>query len=79
MLLAIRNYMQHNRVVSVEQLSREFRIAAEALEPIMAIWINKALIRKLSQKEGCGTSCRGCQPTPIAYYEWIPADATRGC
>lgn len=78
MLLAIRNYMQHHRVASTEQLSREFQIAAEALEPIMAIWINKALIRKLNQKESCGTSCRSCQPKPIVYYEWLPAEAPRG-
>lgn len=69
MLLALRDYIYHHKVVSLEQLTREFHIAPEALMPILDIWIQKAAIRRVADKEGCGTSCKSCQPKNVAYYE----------
>ena len=71
MLLELRNYIQRHHIVSNEQLSREFRIAAEALAPMLDIWINKGLIRKANPKENCGSSCKSCHTTRIDYYELI--------
>ncbi|MCX7091204.1 MAG: FeoC-like transcriptional regulator [Legionellales bacterium] len=70
MLSAIRNFIQIHRVVSVEQLSREFCIATEALGPMLEIWVNKGYIRKSNQKENCGTGCRSCYVQRVVYYEW---------
>jgi hypothetical protein len=69
-LSAIRNFIQIHRVVSVEQLSREFCIAIEALGPMLEIWVNKGYIRKSNQKENCGTGCRSCYVQRVVYYEW---------
>lgn len=70
MLSVIRNFIQMHRVVSVEQLSREFCIAIEALGPMLEIWVNKGYIRKRNQKENCGTDCRSCYVQRVVYYEW---------
>lgn len=70
MLLAIRDFIQLHRVASMEQLSREFRIAAEALGPILEVWVRKGLIRKTNPKENCGSSCRSCVTGRAQYYEW---------
>ncbi len=70
MLLALRDFIKRHQVVSTEQLGREFRIALDALEPILAIWIHKGSIRQAQDKKGCGTSCRSCRVQPIVYYEW---------
>ncbi|MBP6917647.1 MAG: hypothetical protein KBB94_01880 [Legionellaceae bacterium] len=70
MLLAIRNFIQAHRVVSSEQLSREFRVAEDALSPMLEIWINKGEVRKANSKS-CGSSCQSCHAKQINYYEWI--------
>jgi len=69
-LLALRDFIQHHQVVSLEQLTREFRIAPEALVPILSIWMNKSVIRRAIDKEGCGTTCQSCRPKQLTYYEW---------
>ena len=47
MLIALRDYIKHYKLVSSEQLTREFKIAMEALEPILDIWITKKIISKI--------------------------------
>lgn len=69
MLLAIRDFIQAHIVVSSEQLCREFRLATDALEPMLEIWINKGILRKMSAKN-CGGGCRTCHASAILYYEW---------
>lgn len=71
MLVAIREFIKRYRVVSTEQLTREFRLAQDALMPMLTIWVNKGLIRKLSAETNCG-ACRSCLPkrTTSEYYEW---------
>ncbi len=70
MLSAIRSFIQDHRMVSIEQLSREFCVAADALGPMLEIWINKGCIRKANQKKNCGSSCNACHVQRITYYEW---------
>lgn len=71
MLLAIRKFIRTHRVVSSEQLSREFRVALEALSPMLEIWISKGVIR-VAQTKSCGSKCRlSCHSQKINYYEWV--------
>jgi hypothetical protein len=79
-LLALRDFIQQHRMVSAELLSREFRIAPEALAPMMAVWINKGLVRRQDDPAGCGTSCRSCAEKNIVYYAWVdlPCSAAQG-
>lgn len=72
MLLALREFVQRHHVVSAEQLAREFKIAVEALEPMLNIWINKGLLKKTNKGDNCGSGCNSCKPKArqLNYYEW---------
>lgn len=70
MLSLIRNYIQVQHVVSMEQLSREFAIAVEALEPILEFWAKRGVIRQAKQEKNCGSGCHTCHLKQIIYYEW---------
>lgn len=71
MLLALRDFIQRHQVVSAEQLTREFRIAFEALEPMLGIWINKGLIKPTNNDKNCGSGCQSCKPRrQLNYYVW---------
>lgn len=71
MLLAIREFIQTHRVVSSEQLSREFRIAIEALVPMLEVWISKGVIRS-AQTINCGSKCQlSCRSQKSNAYEWV--------
>ncbi|MGV3740582.1 MAG: FeoC-like transcriptional regulator [Gammaproteobacteria bacterium] len=71
MLLAVRNFIQEQGVVSSEQLSREFCIALDALKPMLEICIHKGFIRSVNSKKACGSPCQSCPTQRIDYYEWI--------
>lgn len=71
MLLAVRDFIRLHGRANNEQLSREFRIAKDALEPILEICVSKGLIRVLNPKRSCGRSCRSCLDQAINEYEWI--------
>ncbi|MCR9192635.1 MAG: FeoC-like transcriptional regulator [Gammaproteobacteria bacterium] len=71
MLLALRDFIQAQQRVSMEQLSREFRVAEEALEPMVALWIKKGRVRQSNHADDCAIACRGCQPRRLVYYEWL--------
>ncbi|HVT62316.1 MAG TPA: FeoC-like transcriptional regulator [Legionellaceae bacterium] len=74
MLLALRDYIKRYQMVSTEQLVREFHMAAEALEPMLEIWIQKGKIQLCTDKKRCGTSCQSCQPQ--VYYEWCDSSSS---
>ena len=71
MLLAIRDFIQAQGTVSNEQLSREFRIATEALQPMLAFCVAKGLIRLLNPRKSCGSACQSCPSLRIDYYESV--------
>ena len=70
MLLLIRNYIRRERVVSTQQLSREFQLDLAALQPMLDIWITKGIISKCAQSASCKSSCFKCQ-TPPEYYQYL--------
>lgn len=68
MLLALRDYIKKQGVVSASQLARAFGLDEEALEPMIAIWINKGCVKRHS-KLNCGAACARCQKPPV-YYQY---------
>jgi hypothetical protein len=71
MLLQIRDYMRREKVVSTQQLSREFLIDSSALKPMLDLWVNKGLILKLQEKAKCQSSCFKCPSKVPEYYQYI--------
>lgn len=71
MLLQIRDFIQREKVVSTQQLAREFRIDEQALEPMLAIWIRRGVIRECEGKPTCKSSCFRCGTKAPVYYQFI--------
>lgn len=75
MLLQIRNYIRTQKIVSTQQLTREFRLDISALQPMLALWEQKGVIQKCTQSAGCASSCFKCR-TPPEYYQLTPGNVS---
>ncbi|MDF1757957.1 MAG: FeoC-like transcriptional regulator [Legionellaceae bacterium] len=71
MLLQLRDYIQKSKLVSLEQLAREFKSDSLAIQPMLEIWINKGLVEKQETPLSCGSSCSGCNIKTPVYYHWV--------
>jgi len=68
MLLQIRDYIKRERVVSTQQLTREFRLDLSALQPMLEIWVCKGVIRQCQEKTKCQSTCFKCRTQALEYY-----------
>lgn len=67
MLLKIRDYIKKSKVVSSQQVSREFHIDERALEPMLGWWVKKGVIRECDEN-GCKKSCNSCGVKKTSFY-----------
>ena len=70
MLIPLRDYICHHQVVSTQQLTREFQIAREALQPMLDVWLKKGVIRLCQERSACQQRCFKCQLLPNHYYQY---------
>ncbi len=75
MLLQIRDFIRREQVVSTQQLAREFRVDELALQPMLAVWVSKGVIRPCLEKTACQSSCFRCSTNAPVFYQFI-VDAT---
>lgn len=68
MLLKIRDFIQREQVASTQQLSREFHIDEQALQPMLDIWVRKGVIVPCQEKAGCQSVCAGCNTRALVFY-----------
>ncbi len=66
MLFEIRDYIFREKIVSLKQLGRAFNSDAEALLPMLDIWIKKGQIAK--EKKPCGKPCQGCSSQNSLFF-----------
>lgn len=71
MLLALRDFIKKVKIASIEQLSREFHVSTDALEPMLDIWINRGVVKKQVNATCNSVSCFACGIKNLAYYQWI--------
>ena len=71
MLLQIREFIQRERVVSTQQLHREFHVDDEALQPMLAVWVRRGVISKCDAKQDCTSSCLGCHTNRPVFYQYM--------
>lgn len=71
MLLQIREYFRRKRVVSNQQLAREFHLDLLALQPMLDLWQRKGVIEPCQEKPGCQSRCFKCKTQPTVYYQYI--------
>ncbi|MFT4059038.1 MAG: FeoC-like transcriptional regulator [Legionella sp.] len=71
MLLQIRDYICHQGTVSIQQLTREFHLELQALQPMLDMWVRKGVIRKWQEKANCQSTCFKCQVQTLDYYQYV--------
>lgn len=69
MLLALRDFISREGVVSTQQLARAFCIDEEALQPMLDIWVTKGVIEPVHEKTSCQSSCFRCKTNRYVYYQ----------
>jgi hypothetical protein len=69
MLLQLRDYIQRERVVSLQQLMRTFRVDESALMPMLELWVKKGAILPHRQMKACSNPCSRCGPSAVVFYE----------
>jgi hypothetical protein len=70
MLLQIRDFIQREKVVSTQQLTREFQLDEQALLPMLDCWVRKGVIHPCQEKTACQSSCFRCNTTRPVYYQY---------
>ncbi len=68
MLLQLREYIQREHVVSVQQLTREFNMDAQALQPMLDLWVRKGAILPHQDKKPCQSPCSRCSTSAVVFY-----------
>jgi hypothetical protein len=75
MLVRVRDYIKKHGVVSTQQMARFFRIDEQALDPMLALWVNKGVIKPCEQSSSCQSSCFRCKVNAPVYYEMAVIDS----
>ena len=70
MLLQLRDYICREKIVSTQQLTREFRLDLTALQPMLDLWVRKGVIQKCQDKANCQSTCFKCRTLPPEYYQY---------
>ena len=70
MLLQIRDYLRRERVVSNQQIAREFHLDVQALQPMLDLWLRKGMIKRC-QETACQSRCFKCKTQPPIYYQYL--------
>lgn len=71
MLYDLRSYIKKYRQVAITQVCREFNIDAQALKPILDIWVKKGVIKSFASPIACKSSCGACKFSTESYYCWV--------
>lgn len=68
MLLQLRDYIRRENVVSVQQMSREFRVDPSALQPMLDFLVQKGIISPNQNTPGCQSTCSRCTISTVVFY-----------
>lgn len=68
MLLQLHKYIQQERIVSLQQLVREFQIDELALLPMLNYLQQKGIVFSAERKKHCQSVCQKCSPSKVVFY-----------
>lgn len=70
-LIAIKQYLkERGGIVPLKDVALHFRRDADAVRPLLEMWVNKGKVR-LTRAEACGKGCCKCDPEHLELYEWV--------
>lgn len=72
MLFQLETFIKREKIVSTQQLTREFSLDLQALLPMLARFEYKGVIAKCPTPQGCRSKCFKCgDGQDVAYYEYL--------
>jgi len=74
MLLQLRDYLAKEQYVSLDQLTRVFKIDKTALLPMLDVWVSRGVFQVDGvgeEKTACATACGGCGGDTPKYYRYV--------
>lgn len=71
MLIKIREYIKQKKMVSNQQIAREFKLELQALQPMLDLWLFKGAIKDLKKPVGCKKPCFNCKIPTLIYYQIV--------
>lgn len=77
MLLALEAFIKREKIVSTQQLAREFSLDVQALLPMLQKWVQKGVIGKCNVQSACKSACFRCDKQAVEYYEYINKTASQ--
>jgi hypothetical protein len=69
--IEIRKYLQERKLATLHDMALHFRMPAQAITPMLELWVQKGKVKKHSGKLGCTKGCCQCDPATIETYEWL--------
>ena len=66
-LTEIKQFVAAEKLTSLQQLSRHFDIAPDALLPMLEVWQRKGVIYECKVSDNCNSACNRCKTN--RYYQ----------
>ncbi|QTS84175.1 FeoC-like transcriptional regulator [Coxiella endosymbiont of Amblyomma nuttalli] len=71
MLLSIKTFLKERKSADLQELSLYFCSHPDAMRYLLAHWIRKRKICRLTKPKGCNTKCQVCQVQFTEVYQWV--------
>lgn len=71
-LRQLQQYILTKRIVSLQELSKQFTSTPDVISGMLEHWLRKGVIRKLEPKNDCNLpcqQCRGCTQFNQIFYQ----------
>lgn len=69
-LTEVRRILQANGPTSLGELARELHSEPDAVRAMLAVWVDKGRVARLSVAERCGSRCQRCDPEQTEVFVW---------
>jgi putative ferrous iron transport protein C len=69
-LSEVKRYLQDRGQATLMDIALHFGTQADALRPMLTVWMRKGKVERLRAEARCGTSCQRCDPAATEIYRW---------
>jgi hypothetical protein len=66
----IKAYLQARGQATLSDMMVHFNADAEALRPMLDVWVRKGKLERFSVSPDCGGNCNLCAPEATEIYRW---------
>ena len=71
MLLALKQYLQEKKEVSLAELALHFRHPPEEVRTWLRHWERKGCVQCVNRTAQCGGSCQMCPAAQVLLVSWL--------